>query len=252
MLLPIVSLSLIVAFVLWGIVYTWTTGKPFIVFNSGSAKDEPKQSPYHRLLSTPASELSDDQKRSQLSGALSWQNENRIDELLATGNEFLSKVAKYNSETWLAQAVKNQCSLDVLAKLLSAGCDPNGYLESPKESRPLEIAVSNERIDVVQWLLERGADPNIGRPTVAAVHYQKSSDNQIAMLALLLDGGADVNRTFPLFGDESKRFCVLDWAMLYKISPEVIEFLKHRGAKNHWTEETIQASQQELQPRRIV
>lgn len=31
--LPLISVSLIAAFILWGIVYTWTTGKPFIVVN---------------------------------------------------------------------------------------------------------------------------------------------------------------------------------------------------------------------------
>ncbi len=183
-----------------GIVYTWKTGKPFIVINTGGAKDEPKQSPYHQLLDTPASKLTDDQKRAQLSGAIAWQNEPRIDELLSTGNDFLTKVAKHSSETWLAQAVQKNCSLNVLEKLVSAGCQPNGYLESPKESRPLEIAVSNDRIDVVKWLLGQGADPNIGRPIIAAVHYQKSPTTQLALLALLLDSGADVNRTFPLFG----------------------------------------------------
>jgi ankyrin repeat protein len=252
MLIPLIAVSLIAAFIVWGVVYTKTTGKPFIVYNSGKPDEKPKQSPYHQLLATPASQLTDDQKRDQLSGALSWKNESRIDELLSTGKDFLSKVAKHNSETWLAQAVTNNCGLSIIEKLFHAGCDPNGYVKSPKESRPLEIAVSNDRIDVVEWLLARKADPNIGRPIVAAINHEKSADTQLALLTLLLNAGADVNRTFPLFGDESKRFTVLDWAMLYKISPKVIEFLKLRGAKNQWTEETIRASQQELQMRRIV
>jgi hypothetical protein len=40
MLYPLVSLSLIVAFILWGVGYTWITGKPFIVVNAGTANKQ--------------------------------------------------------------------------------------------------------------------------------------------------------------------------------------------------------------------
>ncbi len=248
----LIAVSLIAAFTVWGVIYTRKTGKPFIVISSGSSVPNPPQSPYHRLLNTPADKLSEAQKRDQLSGAISWQNEDRINELLSGDKHFLSKPAKYSSETWLGQAVKKNCSIAVLDSLLAAGCDPNGYLESPKESRPLEIAVSNERIDAMKRLIEKGADPNIGRPIVSAIHYEKSSASQLAMLKMLLDAGANINQTFPLFGDESNRFSVLDWAVLYDVSPEVIDFLKRRGASHHWSTEKINASKQELQARRIV
>lgn len=247
-----IAAFLVVAFILWGVIYTRRTGKPFIVIGTKDAEPQPKQSPYHRLLDTPAEKLSETQKRDQLSGAISWQNESRINELLSGDNRFLSKPAKYSSETWLGQAVKKKCSIAVLDKLLAAGCDPNGYLESPKETRPLEIAVSDERLDVLKWLLEHGADPNIGRPIVAAIHHEKSSAIQLAILTLLLDAGANINNTFPLFGDESNRFTVLDWAVLYDVSPDVIKFLKRRGASHNWPVEKIDASKRELQPRRIV
>jgi ankyrin repeat protein len=139
-----------------------------------------------------------------------------------------------------------------LESLLAAGCDPNGFLKSPNESRPLEIAVSKDRIDVIKWLLDHGADPSIGRPLVAAINHEKSSDLQLAMLTLLLDGGASINQTYPLFGDETKRFSVLDWACLYRISEDVINYLKSRGAIHHWADDKIAAAQRELKPRRIV
>jgi hypothetical protein len=215
-------------------------------------RDANKPSPYHQLLGTPVDQLDDVQKRDQLAGAISWKNEVRINQLLSGDTSFLAKRAKYSSETWLGQAVKNGCSIAVLESLLAAGCDPNGFLESPKESRPLEIAVRKDRIDAIKWLLDHGADPNIGRPLVAAINDEKSSDLQLAMLTLLIDGGANINQTYPLFGDETKRFSVLDWARLYRISEDVISFLQSRGAIHHWTDDKIAEAQRELKPRRIV
>jgi hypothetical protein len=215
-------------------------------------RDMTKPSPYHQLLDTPVGQLDDGQKRDQLSGAISWKNEARINQLLSGDTSFLSKRAKYSSETWLGQAVKNDCSIAVLESLLAVGCDPNGYLKSPNESRPLEIAVSNDRIEAIRWLLAHGADPNIGRPLVAAINHEKSPDLQLVMLRLLLDGGANINQTYQLFGDETKRFSVLDWALLYRVSDDVIGYLKSRGAIHQWTDDKIAATQRELKPRRIV
>ena len=48
-----------------------------------------RNSPYHQQLSLPASQLTDKEKRLQLAGAIVWGNEARIDELIATGTEFI-------------------------------------------------------------------------------------------------------------------------------------------------------------------
>jgi hypothetical protein len=66
------------------------------------------------MLDTPVDQLDDVQKRDQLAGAISWKNEERINQLLSGDIGFLSKRAKYSSETWLGQAVKNDCSISVL------------------------------------------------------------------------------------------------------------------------------------------
>lgn len=247
-LLPLVSISLIVLFVLWGFVYKRVTGKPFIVVNSGKSEPSTRQSPYHQLLSTPAALLTETQKRDQLSGAISWKNEERIFEILATGNSFLADVAKYENETWLGQAVHSGCSLKVLDRLLASGCGVNEHLES----RPIEIAINQDRIDVLEWLLQHGADPNLGRPIVGAINHRKSPEVQLQMLELLLNGGANINKAFPLFGDEQNSFTVLDWAVLYGLSPKVVEYLKSRGAGHKWSPEKIAAAQKDLKQRRIV
>ncbi|ELP32530.1 hypothetical protein RBSWK_03543 [Rhodopirellula baltica SWK14] len=219
--------------------------------NQGS-DDKVKLSPYHQLLNTPAAELTDKQKRSQLSGAIHWRNEARIDELLSVDTVFLSKPAKYASRTWLAEAVYSDCGISIFEKLLAAGCDPNAYLKSPKESRPLEIAIDKDNLDAVAWLLANDANPNLGRPIVGAVNHEKSPETQLELLRMLLDGGANVNQTFPLFGDEDNQFTVLDWAELYEVSASVRQFLVARGATHNWTSETIRESKGELKTRRIV
>ena len=216
-------------------------------------KRDPKDSPYHRNLDTPAGDLTDDQKRNQLSGAIRWGNERRIDELFSAGTEFLNKPAEHSLRTWLGDAIFVDCSLSILKKLVAVGCDVNAFLASDKsKSRPLGIAINKERIDVVEWLLGKGADPNLGRPLVSAINYKLEPDVQMAMLTLLLDAGADINRTFALFGDEEKRFTTLDWAELYGVSPEVIEYLKSKGAKKQWTDKATRSKKKELKHRRIV
>lgn len=202
----------------------------------------------------PIPELDDAQKRSQLSTAIARRDEARIDALLATGTDFMLKPAKYSSRTWLSQAVFEDCSISILSKLLAAGCAVNSHLEKEgtDKSLPLEIAVNKERIDVMKWLLENGANPNLGRPIVGAIHYERSPDVQLEMLTLLLDAGADINQTFDLFGNEDLRFTVLDWAETYEISAEVVEYLKTRGARKQWTTETTIEKKNELKHRRIV
>lgn len=247
-LLPLLSLSIIALFVLWGFIYTKVTGKPFIVISSQNPAPSAKESPYHRLLSTPAAMLTESQKRDQLGGAISWKNEERIFEILATGNSFLAKVGKNKNKSWIGQAVDRGCSLVVLDRLLAAGCDVNEQIES----RPLEIAVGQDRIDALGWLLRNGADPNLGRPIIGAINHSKSPELQLEMLELLLNGGADINKAFPLFGDEQNSFTVLDWAVTYRLSPKVIEYLKSRGALHKWPQEKIASAQADLKPRRIV
>jgi len=186
-----------------------------------------KPSLYHQELEIPVDQLSKEQKRNQLRGAISWRNEERIDELFSENTGFISKPpTEYH--TWLGTAISKNCDLPILNKLLAAGCDPNTASQSPDQSRPLGIAIDNERVDVIEWILEKGADPNLGRPLVAAVRVD-STKLQIKILGILLNAGANINNSYALFGDETKRFTVLDWAS----ADETKAFLKDNGAKQY-------------------
>ena len=164
---------------------------------------------------------------------------------LAIGNDVMFA-------TRLGQAAKSDCRIAVLESLLAAGDDPNDFLASPDEPSPLEFAVSKDRIDANQWLLDHGADPNLGRPLIAAIDHDQSSAWPLAMLTLLLDVDADIHQAYPLFGDETKCVSVLDWARLYQISEDVNGYLRSRGAIHYWTDDTIAAAQREWKPYRIV
>ena len=206
---------------------------------------------YENELKIPATDLTDRQKRRQLQGSITTGNESRIDELLASDKSFLVKpTSKF--KTWLGEAISDNCSISILEKLIAAGCDPNSRSKSPDQTCPLEIAVSKNRIDVMEWLISRGADPKLGRPAVGAVHYEKPPEMQLKMLGILLDAGADVNRSFALHGDENDRFTVLDWAILYGVSPVVIEYLERYGAKREFSSERIAEMKRDLKPRGIV
>lgn len=235
---------------LWHLVKSWLLPKRPRRQRDRSSKP----SPYHQKLQIPASDLSDDDKRGQLWGAIRWANEPRIDELLAVDTAFMSGLPNYASRTWLSHAIHAGCPIPVLAKLLAAGGDVNGILQktSRDKSSPLEVAIRKDRADVVKWLLDNDADPGLGRPIVGAVHYERSADAQLQILSLLLDAGANINQTFALFGKEEQRFTVLDQAELYGVDINVIEFLKSKGAKKQWSDDTTAEMQGDLKHRKIV
>ena len=213
-------------------------------------RDDPNTR-YENELKTPPTELSDRQNRRQIQGSIAIGNEGRIDELLASDTSFLVKPpSKFT--TWFGEAISDNCSISILEKLFAAGCDPNSRSKSPDQTCPLEVAVRKDRIDVMEWLIDHGADPNLGRPIVGAIHFDKPPDIQLRILAILLDAGANVNKTFPLYGDENDRFTVLDWAILYDVSPEVIAYLERKGAKREYSSQRIAEMKLELKLRRIV
>lgn len=137
---------------------------------------------------------------------------------------------------------------------MAAGCDLNASLdkEATSRRRPLEVAVREDRIDAIEWLLANGANPRLGRPLVGAVHYEKSQALQLQMLELLLNAGADINQQYDFFDKEDLGFTVLDWAELYGAADPVIEFLKERGAEKAWSPSKSKEMRSHLAPRRIV
>jgi hypothetical protein len=85
-----------------------------------------------------------------------------------------------------------------VANLLAAGANPNSIAWSVRRATPLIDAVRFGHLVIVQMLLERGADPNIGdRGDHAALHYALTSpglydDRESGkILSMLLAHGAN-------------------------------------------------------------
>lgn len=93
--------------------------------------------------------------------------------------------------TLLMQAVSvgpqaNGVSLPILGLLLDAGVDINA--QDAEEYTALALAMGECPIDVLKYLIERGADPNLGSPLIHGLWNDGTSPED---LKVLLDAGAD-------------------------------------------------------------
>ena len=126
---------------------------------------------------------------------------------------------------WLSEAVDSG-STEIIEFLIKADCDVNSQAATSDQTTPLETAVSLKSFGITELLLESGANPNLGRPLVAAVSGESAPHEQIKLLEVLLRFGADLNQKHDMFGDKERSFSVVEWAE----SPEVIEYLVEQGA----------------------
>lgn len=113
----------------------------------------------------------------------------------------------------------------IVVLLLQNGGNPNEFVEG---TSPLCSAIHKKDDEMVNALLKYGADPNIDRPLISCLTSGLSPKDCIRYIQLLIDHGADLNRTYQLFDDQSSLFTVLDWAK----DSKVIEFLRKHGAKH--------------------
>ena len=89
----------------------------------------------------------------------------------------------------------------------------------------MSSAVGKANLHLIQYLLDADADPNIGRPAVSAVN--RRDEHTVPILRLLIEHGLNVNQSFAMFGDDSKRRTVLDFAG----DGPAADFLRTHGAK---------------------
>jgi hypothetical protein len=130
-------------------------------------------------------------------------------------------------QPWICQAV-SQGNRAVVEAVVAAGCNINGLsTKSPTGDGISAIgeAIMFKHYDLVPLLLEKGADPNLGRSLLTAV---KCGERAVEMTRLLVEGGADINRPFTLYGDPDELFTALDFAEPF---PEVAKYLRSKGGK---------------------
>jgi ankyrin repeat protein len=128
-------------------------------------------------------------------------------------------------DTWLQHAVRMK-NLEMITLLLDLGFNIDA-VDRVLKSTALSDALDDQEDSIVELLLARGANPNLGRAIIAAIN-RADHERRMRYLKALVKAGVDVNQRFPLFGDRSKLFTALDWSQK---RPEVASFLRSHGAK---------------------
>ncbi len=128
-----------------------------------------------------------------------------------------------NGGTALYQAARNGYS-DIVAYLLNKGADPN--ITNNSNVTPLFIAVSNGHEEVVKLLVEKGADPNIANNSNVTPLFVAASDGHEEVVKLLVEKGADPN-IINSYGDSSHL------AAAQRGHWEIVKLLIAKGANIH-------------------
>jgi hypothetical protein len=161
----------------------------------------------------------------QLDEDLLWTfNDGDFDEMVRLFTAFPSLVAESfptRGGSILKYAV--QCRrLEMTTWLLNNGFDPN---PTDTTTEPLSLAIDNELCDFVELLLLKGADPNFGRPMIAALNV-KHEDLALHFAKMLMAHGCKINTIYDLYGDEANGFTALDFASK---RPVLADYLRSQG-----------------------
>lgn len=131
-----------------------------------------------------------------------------------------------NNQSWLKPAVYGG-DLKMVTLLLDIGYNIDS-LDMPVRSTALTSAIAPGHFELVKFLLERGANPNLGRPIIGMIN-SPHRDRQREIIGLLVDHGADINRLYEIYGDKNHLMSALDFA---GGNEELFEYLVGIGAKS--------------------
>ncbi|GAB5405858.1 MAG: hypothetical protein Aurels2KO_40890 [Aureliella sp.] len=162
-----------------------------------------------------------------LRSALSDKDANEVRRICRSHPELISgNMIDFPDSSWICDAVSSG-SRDCVAAILDLGFEINA-VNLPEKFGPLDQAIGDDgSLEILKFLLSRGANPNIGRPLIGAINV-KDEQLRMQMIKLLVEHDCDVNRLYPLYGDWDRAFTALDWA---QSKPEVVEYLEAKGAK---------------------
>lgn len=99
-----------------------------------------------------------------------------------------------------------------------------------EKSTPLGNAIYGNQLEMMRFLLARGADPDIGRPIISAINRKNRHPEEYALefVKLLVEHGCDVNQQFVFMGEKGHLFTALDWAGEDSL---IGKYLRRHGAK---------------------
>ena len=156
--------------------------------------------------------------------------DNKLDvvrELLSTNPDVVHH--RINGYTLLHKAVA-AASYDIVEFLIEHGADVNACIKSgddETDENALNRAIDGGNVAIVDLLLKRGADPRRSRPAIAAV--TGAPEHALEFIKQLEKYGADLHRLFP-FGENYRPINALSMAKVYGLT-DVVEYLLSRGAR---------------------
>ena len=119
----------------------------------------------------------------------------------------------------LGYAVSNKMRMSFIYALVDYGMDidAKGF-----EYPPIYYAIKNNDLEALQYLLSKGADPNVTIGSYSMIEYAINNEKRLSIIEALLDAGCDINTgvyySSPIF------------MAVKKHDSEVLELLIKRGA----------------------
>lgn len=129
-------------------------------------------------------------------------------------------------ESWLNPAVYGG-DINMVTLMLDIGYNIDS-LDMPEHNSALASAIDFNHFEIVKLLLQRGANPNLGRPTIGMIN-SPHRDRQREIIGLLVEHGADINRLYEIYGDKNHLMSALDFA---GGNEDLSEYLASIGAKS--------------------
>ncbi|KAI0982874.1 hypothetical protein GJ496_007401 [Pomphorhynchus laevis] len=156
---------------------------------------------------------------------------------LAMAELLIKYGAKYNAETHNLYGAKinglivtaESGSFDVLKLLINKGMDPNYRIEGQGETvgrTPLFCACAKGYLDIVKFLISRGANVNATEKSGLSCLHIASTMGHDQIVLYLVKNGADVNQLFTIDGQD-----VNAWELAFSQErTDICDILKEHGA----------------------
>ncbi|WP_235238765.1 M48 family metallopeptidase [Paenibacillus alkaliterrae] len=165
-----------------------------------------------------ADSITETESSDELLAAASEGDIERVEALLEGGMDpNVTDGEGWTALMWAAQLNE----LEIASSLITAGADPD-MVEHSYEETALTIALFNESLEIVAFLLEHGANPNLQDSSGWAPIMTAAANGDAESVQLLLDAGAD-----PAIADDTDRTAA-DYA-LENGYDEIAQLLLERG-----------------------
>lgn len=128
-----------------------------------------------------------------------------------------------SDDTWLQTACRRK-NPALVCLMLDLEFSPSPQ-PGKSGSYPLSVSITLKQKEITEMLLERGANPNIERPIIAAINLHPVEEAG-KYVKILVEHGCDLNRVYDLYGDKDNGFTALDWA---KEKPAIAEYIRSKG-----------------------